>query len=118
MVSQLGDVSDVLGALVNMVGGEKRGDVVPIDEMDRSVILRVTQDMLAVKEDSPVAKELSFTIDVSGIAGLSCEGKVRKLAGILGQIIAKKYGKEGEDLSGLNAEHNQQVTGSNFVYDA
>jgi hypothetical protein len=43
---------------------------------------------------------------------------MRKLAGVLGQIIAKKYGTEGEQLSGLNEEDNQQVRGSNFVNEA
>jgi hypothetical protein len=117
-VSQLGDLPGILGTFVNMVGGEKRGVVTPIDEVDQAVILRVTQDLLAVKEDSPVAKELKFTLDVSGIAGLSCDRQEMKLAGILGQIIAKKYGKEGEDLSGLNEEHKQQGRGYNVFYDA
>jgi hypothetical protein len=92
--------------------------VTPIDEVDQAVILRVTQDLLAVKEDSPAAKELKFTLNVSGIAGLSCDRQEWKLAGILGQIIAKKYGKEGEDLNGLYEEHKQQERGYNVFYDA
>jgi hypothetical protein len=43
---------------------------------------------------------------------------VRKLEGVLGHIIAKKHGKDGELLSRLNDEDNQQVMDSNFVNEA
>ena len=117
-IPQLGDLLGILGAFVNVAEGEKIGEVTPLDEMDLSVIMRVMQDMLVGKEDSPVARELKHVLEVSGIAGLSCDGQVRRLAGVWGQIIAKKYGKEGEQLSDLNVEDNQQVRGSNFVNEA
>jgi hypothetical protein len=74
--------------------------------------------LLAGKEDSPVARELKLALEDSGIAGLSCNGQVRKLSGILGHIIAKKHGKDGKLLSGLNDDDNQQAMGSNFVNEA
>jgi hypothetical protein len=43
---------------------------------------------------------------------------MRKLAGVLGQIIAKKYGIEGEQLCGLYDGDIHQVRGSMFVNDA
>jgi hypothetical protein len=107
VISQLGDLSGILVAFVNMVVGENSGDVATLDEVDLSVIMRVTHDLLAAKEDSPVARELKRALEVSGITGLSCDGHERKLVGVLGQIIAKKYGKEGEELGGLIEEYNQ-----------
>jgi hypothetical protein len=74
---------------------------------------------------------LSLEINTMSASGpgrtRAVEGQMRKLAGVLGQIIAKKYGTEGEpkkygtegeQLSGLNEEDNQQVRGSNFVNEA
>jgi hypothetical protein len=115
--SQLGDLPGILGAFVNMVEGEKIGVVTPLDEMDLSVIMRVTKELLVGKEDSLAAKDLKLVLEVSGIVGLSCDGQVRKLAGVL-EIIAKKYGKEGEQLSGLIVEENQQVRGTTCVNEA
>jgi hypothetical protein len=82
--SQLGDTQGILGAFVNMAEGEKIGVVTPLDEVDTSVILRVTQDLLSGKVDSPAARELKLALEDSGTAGLSCDGQVRKLAGVLG----------------------------------
>jgi hypothetical protein len=115
---QLGDLPRILRAFVNMVEGEKIGVVTPIDEMDLSVIMKVTKELMAGKEESPAAKDLKLALEDNGIAGLSCDGQVRKLAGVLGQIIAKKYGKEGEQLSELNVEENQQVRGTTCVNKA
>jgi hypothetical protein len=45
-------------------------------------------------EDSPTVKELKLMFEVSGIAGLSCDGQEGKLVDVLGQIVAKKHGKD------------------------
>ena len=103
---------------MNVAEGEKIGEVMPLDEMDFSVIMRVMQDLLEGKEDSLAARELKYVLEVNGIAGLSCDGQMRRLVEVLGQIIARKYGKEEEQLRGLNVEDNQQVRGSNFVNEA
>jgi hypothetical protein len=115
---QLGDMPGILGTFVNMAEGEKIGVVTPLDEVDTSVILRVTQDLMSGKEDSPAARELQLALEDSGIAGLSCDGQMRKLAGVLGQIIAKKYGLEGEQQGGLLEGDIHQMRGSMFVNDA
>ena len=94
------------------------GEVTPLDELDLSVIMRVIQDLLEGKEDSIAARELKYVLEVSGIAGMSCEGQMRRLTEVLGKIITRKYGKEEIHLRGLNAEDNQQVRGSNFVNEA
>jgi hypothetical protein len=114
---KLGGLPGILGAFVNVVEGEKIGVVTPLDKVDMSVILSVTQDLLAGKEDSPYAMDLKLALEDSGIAGLSCDGQLRELAGVLDQIIAKKYGNNGEHLSGLNVEDIHQVRGSIFVND-
>jgi hypothetical protein len=111
------DLPGILGAFVNVVEGEKIGVVTPLDKVDMSVIMSVTQELLAGKEDSPIAMDLKLVLEDSGIAGLSCDGQMRKLAEVLGQIIAKKYGENEEHLSGFNVEDNHQVRGSNFVND-
>jgi hypothetical protein len=115
---QLGDMPGILGTFVNMVEGEKIGVVTPLDEVDTAVILRVTQDLMSGKEDSPAARELQLALEDSGIAGLSCDGQMRKLAGVLGQIIAKKHGLEGEQQGGFFEGDIHQVRGSMFVNDA
>jgi hypothetical protein len=115
---QLGDMPGILGTFVNMAEGEKIGVVTPLDEVDTTVILRVTQDLMSGKEDSPAARELQLALEDSGIAGLSCDGQMRKLAGVLGQIIAKKYGLEGEQQGGFFEGDIHQVRGSMFVNDA
>jgi hypothetical protein len=115
---ELGGLPGILGDFVKVVEGERIGVVTPLDEVDQSIIMRVTQDLLAGKEDSPITRELKLALEDSGITGLSCDGQVRKLEGVLGHIIAKKHGKDGELLSGLNDEDNQQVMGSNFVNEA
>jgi hypothetical protein len=114
---KLGGLPGILGAFVNVVEGEKIGVVTPLDKVDMSVILSVTQDLLAGKEDSPYAMDLKLALEDSGIAGLSCDGQMRELAGVLDQIIAKKCGNNGEHLSGLNVEDIHQVRGSIFVND-
>jgi hypothetical protein len=108
----------ILGTFVNMVEGEKIGVVTPLDEVDTAVILRVTQGLLSGKEVSPAARELHLALEDSGIAGLSCDGQMRKLAGVLGQIIAKKYGMEGEELCGIFEGDIHQVRGTMVVNDA
>ena len=65
--------------------------------------------------DSHAAKEVKFTLEVNGIAGLSCGGQERKLAGALGQIIAQKYGNAVEESLGAIGGSNQQVRGSNII---
>jgi hypothetical protein len=64
--SQLGDMLGILGAFVNMAEGEKIGVVTPLDEVDMSVIFRVTQDLMSVKEDSLAARELKLALEDSG----------------------------------------------------
>ena len=68
--------------------------------------------------DSHAAEELKFTLEVCKFAGLSCEGQERKLAGALGQIIAQKYGNSVEELPGAIGGSNQQVGGSNVIYES
>ena len=58
-------------------------------------------------EISPAAKELKLVIEVSKIVGLSCDGHEGKLAEVLGQIVAKKHGK---DIGGVRANHNFNET--------
>lgn len=41
---------------------------------------------------SPAAEELKLVIEVSGIAGLSCDGQEGKLVEVLGQLVAKNHG--------------------------
>jgi hypothetical protein len=109
--------SGILGAYGNVVG-EKLDDVASLGVAVSSDSLRVAQDSLAAKLDSPAAEELKLTLEVNGIAGLSCDGQVRKLARALGQIIAQKHGIVVEELTGFNGGSNQQVRGSNIVYEA
>ena len=103
---------------MKVADGEKIGVVTPLDELDLSVIMRVMKDLLEGKEDSLAAKELKLVLEVNGIAGLLCDGQVRRLAEVLGQIIAKKYRKEEVQLRGINAKDNQQVRGTDFVNKA
>ena len=56
-----------------------------------------------LREISLAAKELKLVIEVSGIAGLSCDGQEGKLVDVLGQIVAKKHRK---DIGGVRANHN------------
>jgi hypothetical protein len=107
----------ILGAYVNVVG-EKLVDGVSLGVEILSDSMRVDQELLAAKLDSHDAEELKFTLEVSGIVGLSCNGQERKLAGALGQIIAQKYGNAVEESSGVNGGSNQQVRGSNIIYEA
>ena len=100
------------------VVGEKQDDGASLGDEVLSDSFQVAQDSSAAKLDSPTTEELKLALEVSGIASLSCDGQERKLAGALGQIIAQKYGKEVEELIGFNGESNQQVRGSNIVYEA
>jgi hypothetical protein len=115
--------SGILEAYVDSVR-EKYCDEASLRGVVLSYCLRVAQGIrlelltrgevpLVVNKDSPAAKELKIALEVSRIAGLSCDGQERKLTEVLGQIIAKKHGKEAEgsrDLSflvGLDGGSNQ-----------
>jgi hypothetical protein len=75
-------------------------------------------------EASPTTKDLKLMLEVSKIAGLSCDGKEGKLVEVLGQNVAKKHGKGVEGsrefsnlsfLAGLVGGSNQQVKVSRII---
>jgi hypothetical protein len=57
-------------------------------------------------EISPVSKELKLVWEVKGIAGLSCDGQEGKLKGVLGQLVANKYGEGDSSSTGFEADGN------------
>jgi hypothetical protein len=78
-------------------------------------ILALGEVLPTAKEDLPTAKELKLVFEVSGIAGLFCDGQEGKLADALGQIVAKKHGKGGKgsrEISNLSSSVGY-VGGSN-----
>ena len=124
------ETSGILGAYVDSVG-EKFCNEASLGGTVISDFMRVAQgtrlELLVPGEVSPVVKELKLALEVSGIAGLSCDGQEGKLAEVLGQIVAKKHGKEVEGLrefsnlslsARLVGGSNQQVRVSRIINEA
>jgi hypothetical protein len=67
---------------------------------------------------SPASKEVKFVWDVKGIAGLSCGGQEGKLKEVLGQLVAKKYGKGASSLAGVDTDGNMRLRDDGIFYEA
>jgi hypothetical protein len=92
----LAELSGILGAYV-YPAGESLCDVVSHSSLSAVVLTVASGEIL------PVAEELKLVIEVNRIASLSCDGQEGKLVDVLGQIVAKKHGK---DIGGVRASHN------------
>jgi hypothetical protein len=69
-------------------------------------------------EELPAAKELKLVLEVSGIAGLSCDRQEGKLADALGQIVAKKHGKGIKSSAGYVGASNLRVRDNCILNEA
>jgi hypothetical protein len=67
---------------------------------------------------SLASKELKLVWEVKGIAGLPCDGQEGKLKGVLGQLVANKYGKGDSSLVGFEADNNMRLRDDCIFYEA
>jgi hypothetical protein len=66
---------------------------------------------------SLASKELKLVWEVKGIAGLSCDGQEGKLKGVLGQLVANKYGKGDSSSVGFEADNNMRLRDDCIFYE-
>jgi hypothetical protein len=59
--------------------------------------------MGSFRASSEEAEELKLTLEVGGIAGMTCDGQVGHLKEVLGQLVAEKHGK------GIGGERDSHV---------